>query len=62
MNDYEMSYAGPERRFEQRRKLPDRRTELRFEPYKEPRRRNNGRRAGEIKELWDKALWDSLEH
>jgi hypothetical protein len=61
MNDYEAPYSGPERRSEQRRKLPDRRVELRFEPHKEPRRKNNGRRVGEMKELWDKELWNSLD-
>jgi hypothetical protein len=61
MNDYETPYFGKERRVEQRRKQPDRRAELRFEPYKEPRRANSGRRAKELKELWDKEIWDSLE-
>jgi hypothetical protein len=61
MNDYETPYTGGERRIEQRRKLSDRRAELRFEPDKEPRRKNNGRRSGEVKELWDRGVWDSLE-
>jgi hypothetical protein len=62
MNDYETPFVESDQRIEQRRKLPDRRAELRFEPHKELRRKNNGRRAGEIRDLWDKALWDSLEH
>lgn len=61
MNDYETPYFGPERRIEQRRKLPDRRAEPRFELYKEPRRTSIGRRAKELKELWDREIWDNLE-
>jgi len=38
------TYTGPERRREQRRKNPDRREEIRFEPGKEDRRKNKGRR------------------
>ena len=52
MNDFTTSYAGPERRKEQRRKNPDRRALIRFEAGKEPRRKNNGRRKGEATGLW----------
>lgn len=38
------TYTGPERRREQRRKNPDRREEIRFEPGKDDRRKNKGRR------------------
>jgi hypothetical protein len=61
MNDYETPCSGGERRIEQRRKVPDRRAELRFELDKEPRRKNNGRRSGEIRELMDKGVWGGLE-
>ena len=37
-------YKGVERRKENRRKKSDRRTEVRFEPGKEDRRQNSGRR------------------
>lgn len=37
-------YKGTERRRENRRKSSDRRTEVRFEPGKEDRRQNPGRR------------------
>jgi hypothetical protein len=61
MSDYEIPYSGGERRIGQRRKVPDRRAELRFEPHKEPRRKNNGRRTGEIREFMDKGVWGGLE-
>jgi hypothetical protein len=47
------SYNQPERRKEQRRKLDERRTDIRFEPAKEPRRKNRGRRNGDG-DVWDK--------
>lgn len=44
MNDKDPPYTGPERREENRRKKSDRRTDIRFEPDKEDRRRKPGRR------------------
>lgn len=44
MNDKKMTYMGPERRRGSRRKKPDRREEIRFEPDKEDRRNSTGRR------------------
>ncbi|WP_200877028.1 hypothetical protein [Porticoccus hydrocarbonoclasticus] len=38
------AYIGEDRRKEQRRKNPDRRDDIRFEPNKEDRRDNRGRR------------------
>lgn len=38
------TYLGPEQRRNQRRKKPDRREEIRFEPDKEDRRQSTGRR------------------
>mgnify|MGYP005991659457 FL=1 len=38
------AYIGEGRRKEQRRKNPDRRDDIRFEPNKEDRRENRGRR------------------
>jgi len=46
----EEAYKGPERRVAQRRKSEDRRDMLRFEPTKEPRRKNKDRR---VKSIWD---------
>lgn len=43
----EQPYNGPERRVKQRRVKSDRRVEVRFEPDKEDRRQNPGRRAGD---------------
>jgi hypothetical protein len=40
----EGTYKGPERRRDQRRKVTDRRQEIRFEPDREDRRKNGGRR------------------
>lgn len=40
----ERRYTGPERRIANRRSGKDRRTEIRFEPSKENRRKNWGRR------------------
>jgi hypothetical protein len=46
-------YKGPERRREQRRKTADRREEIRFEPDKEDRRENAGRRqTDKERNLW----------
>jgi hypothetical protein len=45
-------YFGAERRIEQRRKIPDRRELIRFEPDKEPRRKGHGRRKGEMNDPW----------
>lgn len=44
MADEEKPYTGPDMRREQRRKTPDRRQEIRFEPGKTNRRKNAGRR------------------
>ncbi|WP_438951085.1 hypothetical protein [Porticoccus sp.] len=38
------SYVGEDRRKEQQRKSDDRREDIRFEPDKEDRRKNRGRR------------------
>ena len=38
------NYKGPERRHQQRREKTDRREEIRFEPDRETRRKNKGRR------------------
>lgn len=48
-------YIGPERRIEQRRKNPDRRQAIRFEPDKEPRRSGRDRRNH------GKSVWDGRE-
>lgn len=47
-------YSGPERRIEQRRKKTDRRALVRFEPEKEPRRKNRGRRKEDVNDIWDR--------
>jgi len=47
-------YSGPEQRVEQRRKQPDRRPLVRYERTKELRRKNNGRRLGELRDIWNK--------
>lgn len=44
----ETTYNGPERRKENRRKQPDRRENVRFEPGKEDRRKSRGRRKGDL--------------
>lgn len=54
MADDDAPYQGPERRKEQRRKVKDRRAMVRFEPEKEPRRKNNGRRSEDGVDLWDR--------
>lgn len=46
-------YNGPDQRRERRRKIKDRRQEFRFEPDKEDRRKNSGRRKG------DENVWNS---
>ena len=51
MNDT-APYFGPERRGEQRRKVLDRREQIRFELDKEPRRNGHGRRKGEMQDHW----------
>ncbi len=45
------TYNGPERREDHRRKKRDRRVDIRFEPDKEDRRKNPGRRKGDG-DLW----------
>ena len=52
MKEGKKVYSNSERRREQRRKSPDRRNEIRYEPDKEPRRRGNGRRQGELEDIW----------
>lgn len=44
-------YSGPERRVVQRRKTQDRRVLIRYEPSKERRRKNNGRRKEDALDL-----------
>lgn len=46
-------YTGPERRKGERRKTPDRRNSVRFEPDKEPRRKGGDRRRSE-RDLWER--------
>ncbi|WP_339644337.1 hypothetical protein [uncultured Porticoccus sp.] len=41
------AYIGEDRRKEQRRKSPDRRDDIRFEPNKDDRRVNRGRRKAD---------------
>ena len=53
MKEDKMENSRSERRREQRRKTPDRRTEIRYELDKEPRRRGNGRRQGELEDIWN---------
>jgi hypothetical protein len=44
-----MTYTGPEKRIEQRRKTAkDRREVIRFEPDKDPRRSGKDRRTGDL--------------
>jgi hypothetical protein len=52
MNSENENYTGPERRVEQRRSGVDRRNLIRYEREKNPRRKNNGRRSGELTDLW----------
>jgi hypothetical protein len=52
----EKPYVGPERRIEQRRKIVDRRDQIRFELDKDPRRVSHGRRKGEMQDHWGTAL------
>ena len=47
MTDKETPYSGPEQRRDHRRKKQDRRNEIRFEPDKEDRRKNPGRRKSD---------------
>lgn len=53
MDDKSSNYSGVERRVMQRRVKKDRRVLIRFEPGKELRRKTNGRRKGEVGDLWD---------
>jgi hypothetical protein len=53
MNDNDLGDSGSERRQEQRRKTRDRREEIRYEPEKELRRSGNGRRQGELEDIWN---------
>jgi len=50
MSDQDKTYAGPERRKGERRKVNDRREMIRFEPDKEPRRKSKDRRKFSV---WD---------
>lgn len=54
VTDNDAPYTGEERRKGQRRKEKDRRTMVRFEPEKEPRRKNNGRRKDDGVDIWDR--------
>lgn len=53
MKDDNVGSSRSERRIEQRRKTPDRRAEIRYEPDKELRRQGNGRRQGELEDIWN---------
>jgi hypothetical protein len=53
MSDNDKPYTGPERRREQRRKNPDRREMVRFEPDKTPRRSGKDRRKTPG-DLWER--------
>jgi hypothetical protein len=54
MNDNNTRFSGLERRLEQRRKVPDRRVLIRYEPEKELRRQGNGRRQSEREDIWSR--------
>ena len=45
------AYTGPERRQIKRRVLADRRQDIRFEPHKQERRQNPGRRDDDL-DIW----------
>lgn len=47
------TYKGPERRHGQRRNVADRRQDIRFEPDRENRRKNSGRRKSD-RLFWEK--------
>lgn len=47
------NFTHSEQRKAQRRKLEDRRQDIRFEPSKPARRKNRGRRSGDG-DIWDK--------
>ena len=47
-------YSGPERRKGERRKNPDRRTDIRFEPDKLPRRSGKDRRRSGNQDIWER--------
>lgn len=53
MNCESMTNSDPEQRLLQRRRQTDRRARIRYERSKELRRKNNGRRLGELKDIWD---------
>lgn len=53
MSDSTSTYTHTEQRQEQRRKLKDRRIDIRFEPSKPNRRKIYGRRSGDG-DVWDK--------
>ena len=53
MSSKDQPYTGPERRKSQRRKNPDRREGVRFEPDKEPRRSRTDRRRSKG-DLWER--------
>ncbi len=50
----EKQYSGPERRLGQRRKESDRRDLVRYERNNDLRRMNNGRRLGELQNIWER--------
>jgi len=55
-NDGEKLYTGPDSRRQVRRKTAERRMEIRFEPGKEDRRKNPGRRKGDnASKMWNKS-------
>ncbi len=47
-------YNGPERRKGERRKIPDRRVEIRYEPEKLSRRSGKDRRRNGKQDIWDR--------
>lgn len=53
MDEKDKKYTGPERRRDQRRKTGDRREEIRFEPDREDRRQQHGRRKTD-QPFWNK--------
>lgn len=53
MSSDKPAYNGPERRKEERRKIPDRRQAIRFEPDKVPRRSGKDRRKTGT-DMWER--------
>lgn len=53
MGDQTENFTHSEQSKDQRRKIEDRREDIRFEPSKVPRRKNRGRRSS-YGDIWDK--------